>query len=378
LVSFHLPLALVRLINSYDFESESPTLQHTANSVPQPILVTGIAGVAGFNAFHFLRRCFGEAVVGVRRPDLWPLAGPGIVPCDVTNRDSVAKLFDQYGFQSVVNCLGSCKLKSCELDPIMAHRVNVVGTDNVISQANKHNSTVVHTSIDLVFAGRESDDRGFTGYTETDIPDPVTVYGLKMVEAEQVVHSHCPEACILRISLPMGISFNGHAGAIDWIASRFQQNKPATLYFDEVRTPTYADCLSRLILHLLAHPLSGVFHAGGPTRLTLYQIAQIVNVVGGYDSSLLHGCPRIEAGPMPPRAGNVTLNSGKLTSALGFAPFVSWPATRNLVPTHPTWHEDESLRSQLAPTGPGKVAQLLYRNNLASTHETSREHGAKI
>ena len=58
-----------------------------------------------------------------------------------------------------------------------------------------------------------------------------------MWEAEQLISNVRPEACILRISLPMGISFNGHAGAIDWIQSRFQKLKPATLYYDEVRTP---------------------------------------------------------------------------------------------------------------------------------------------
>ena len=55
-----------------------------------------------------------------------------------------------------------------------------------------------------------------------------------------------PTACILRISLPMGISFNGHAGAIDWIQSRFRPGRPATLYFDEVRSCTYCDDLNRV------------------------------------------------------------------------------------------------------------------------------------
>ncbi|CAN0484700.1 unnamed protein product, partial [Hapterophycus canaliculatus] len=57
-----------------------------SNATARPILVTGLAGVTGFNAFHFLRRRFGDLVIGVRRPSLWPLTGPGIVACDVTNR----------------------------------------------------------------------------------------------------------------------------------------------------------------------------------------------------------------------------------------------------------------------------------------------------
>ena len=42
----------------------------------------------------------------------------------------------------------------------------------------------------------------------------------------------------------MGRSFNRHAGAIDWIQSRFRNRRPATLYFDEVRSCTYTDDLN--------------------------------------------------------------------------------------------------------------------------------------
>ena len=79
-----------------------------------------------------------------------------------------------------------------------------------------------------------------------DRTNPVTVYGKTMVAAEWLLADWMPRACILRISLPMGVSFNGHAGAIDWIQSRFKKGRPATLYFDEVRTPTYTDCLNRV------------------------------------------------------------------------------------------------------------------------------------
>lgn len=326
-----------------------------------PLLVTGIAGVAGFNAFHFFRQQFGDQVIGVRRPELWPLAGPGIVACDITDREAVKRLWQQYRFKSLISCHGSCRLKSCELDPSMAHRVNVVGTDNVLGEAKRHKATVIHTSIDLVFAGREPGD-SFGGYVETDATDPVTVYGNKMVEAEGVVRSHCPDSCILRISLPMGISFNGHAGAIDWIASRFKQGKPATLYFDEVRTPTYTDCLSRLMLRLLGQPISGTFHAGGPRRLSLYQIAQIVNLVGGFDAKLLQGCRRIEAGPMPPRAGDVSLNSQKLMEAVGENPFDPWPVDENLLPTNRDWHNDRSIEQIDFKPGISAIKTLLYQN----------------
>src|SRR5947208_15626722 len=124
-----------------------------------------------------------------------------------------------------------------------------------------------------------------------------------MAEGERVVSSLVPEAPILRISLPMGPSFNGHAGAIDWIQSRFRNGRPATLYFDEVRSCTYTDDLNVVFERFLMGAESGLYHLGSRRPVTLYQIGQIVNRVGGYDPALLRGCLRAAAGPMPPRAG---------------------------------------------------------------------------
>src|SRR5690606_3487119 len=139
-------------------------------------------------------------------------------------------------------------------------------------------------SIDLVYSGTRGGSHG-----EEDATDPVTIYGQTMVAGEQLVLARRPQACVARISLPMGVSFNGHAGAIDWIQSRFMKQKPATLYYDEIRTPTYTDCLNRVLQLLLAGQLSGLYHAGGPRRLSLYEIAQVVNRIGGYDPRHLQG-----------------------------------------------------------------------------------------
>ena len=276
-----------------------------------PLLVTGVAGVAGFNAFRHFRRLYGKQVLGVRPANNWPLSGDGIIGCDVENRKAFSQLVHENQVQSILNCGGSCRLKACEFDPEMANRVNVQGVESLLLAVAQTDIHLVHLSIDLVFSG---DGKG--GYLETDPVDPVTVYGKTMVRAEQLIQSERPSSSILRISLPMGVSFNGHAGAIDWIQARFAKNKPATLYFDEVRTPTYVECLNEVIEEMFARRLSGLFHAGGSQKWSLFQIAQIVNRVGGYSPEFLQGCPRIDAGPMPPRAGNVTMDSTKLSKTL--------------------------------------------------------------
>jgi dTDP-4-dehydrorhamnose reductase len=317
-----------------------------------PLLVTGASGVAGYNALAYFRNRYPGAVVGIRPTRTWQLTGDGVVALDTEDRGGLRSLFAAYRFRSVLNTTGNCALKSCELDPAMAERTNVVSAASVVAVAREFGCRLVHLSSDLVFSGA-----GRGGYVETDPVDPVTVYGRTMAEGERVVLGADPSAAILRISLPMGPSFSRHAGAIDWIEYRFRNGWPATLYFDEVRSATYTDDLNRVFERLLAGDESGLFHCGGPRPVTLYQIGQIVNRVGGYPAELLKGCPRREAGPVPPRAGNVSMDGGKLLRALGGDPFRAWPVGEELFPTDRRWHFERSA-------GEGSRALLearLYR-----------------
>jgi dTDP-4-dehydrorhamnose reductase len=328
---------------------------------PLPLLITGVAGVAGYNALDYFRTRYPGQVFGIRQRDNWPLVGEGVLACNAEDPVELTRLFDEHQFKSVLNCAGNCALKSCELDPVMARRINVDGIANLLSIIQGSDTRLVHLSIDLVFSGATQGD-----YTEDHTPDPVTVYGQTMVESERCVQEARPAACILRISLPMGVSFNGHAGAIDWIQSRFKKDKPATLYYDEVRTPTYNDCLNDLFDVVLASDLAGVFHAGGPRKLSLFEIAQVINRVGGYDPDLLMGCPRIEAGPIPPRAGNVTMCSDRLTEALGQSLLDPWPYDESLVPNDRQWHYNRPAAEQGSPQW---LAEVLHRNPARRTQQ---------
>jgi dTDP-4-dehydrorhamnose reductase len=312
--------------------------------------------VVGYHALRYFQARYPGQVVGIRQEDDPRLSGPGVVACNAEDREALARLFDRHGFGSVLDCAGNCALKACELNPALAWRLNVEGVQNLLAQSVRLNARMVHLSVDLVFSGDKNGD-----YVEDDLTDPVTVYGKTMVAGEQAVLKADPRACILRISLPMGTSLNGHAGAIDWISSRFKKSRPATLYVDEIRTPTYTDCLNGLCEAAFADHLTGIYHAGARRGLSLYQIAQVINRVGGYDPDCLFGIPRHHAGPIPPRAGNVCMNSDKLVRTLGYQPFAPWPVDDRWVPTHRKWHYE---RPADEPRSAHFLEQVLTRREL--------------
>src|SRR4051812_26007095 len=99
-----------------------------------PLLVTGVTGVAGWAAFRLFRARFPRQVIGVRAPKT-PMDGEGIVALAAEDRRGLAELCRTYRFRSVLNAVGNCALKSCELDPAMAERLNVDSAAAVVAAA---------------------------------------------------------------------------------------------------------------------------------------------------------------------------------------------------------------------------------------------------
>ena len=138
----------------------------------------------------------------------------------------------------------------------------------------------------------------------------------------------------------------------------FKKGRPATLYYDEIRTPAYTDCLNRLYERVLANDLCGVYHAGGPrhyrcTRSRDHQPRRRLR------SASSDGLSRKDAGPIPPRAGDVTMNSRALAEALGDdASIHPWPHDPEFVPTDRDWHHRRNGERGSVDL----LQRVLYRN----------------
>ena len=356
-------------------QSPYPNTRAIEYTAETPILVLGLPGVPGFNAFFNLRALFPGAVLGVAPPNAPQLSspgsgfGPGILAADPEKPEEMEAIFRAHNIRTVVDATGWCALKPCEFDPALARRLNVDIGVNIMKLAKRHGARLIRISTDLVFGGdlwthRDGKDEKngvprLGNLTEESPVSPVTVYGKMMVEAETLITEGYPEAAILRIALPMGPSLSGFAGAVDWIESRFRKGRPATLYFDEVRSNLYVQDLNKVIGHFLGNGARGIWHVGGPRPLSLYRIAQAVNKLGNYPAELLMGCPRVEAGPIPPRAGDVSMDTSKVTALLPPGTLRPWPELDEHLPTDDDWHArrgephpEDSIPRHLYGAGP--------------------------
>ena len=135
-------------------------ITHPYEPLPLPVLITGVAGVAGYNAFHYFRARYSDQVVAIRQEDNWPLTGDSIIPCNAEDRGRLRALFDEYQFRSVLNCAGNCALRACELDSRLAWRTNVEGLVNLLSIIVERDVRLVHLSVDLVYSGTRTNVGG--------------------------------------------------------------------------------------------------------------------------------------------------------------------------------------------------------------------------
>ena len=161
----------------------------TPAEVPLPLLITGVAGVPGYNAMAYFHAKYPGRVVGIRQADNFRLVGPGVVACNAEDREGLARLFEQHRVRRRARLRRQLRLKQCELAPEIAWRINVEGVQNLLSQTVPRGLRLVHLSCDLVFSG----DDGRGGYVETDPTDPVTVYGNTMAVAEEIVSGRRPD-----------------------------------------------------------------------------------------------------------------------------------------------------------------------------------------
>src|SRR5262249_44521128 len=120
--------------------SQGPSPVHRIPDACLPLLITGITGVAGYNALHYFQKRYPGQVIGIRPRQTWQLKGVGLIALDAEDPHGMQDLFGTYRFASVLNCTGNCALKSCELDPTMARQLNVDSAANVVANTRAQGS----------------------------------------------------------------------------------------------------------------------------------------------------------------------------------------------------------------------------------------------
>jgi dTDP-4-dehydrorhamnose reductase len=252
----------------------------------------------------------------------WTVRGLTRSDVDLTNRESVRRLFQQQQPRLVIHCAALSKTQACQANPPLARQLNVEVTTRLTELAA--DIPFVFFSTDLVFDGRQGN------YEETAPLNPLSVYAETKVAAERIVLAN-PKHTVVRTSLNGGNSPTGDRGFNEEMRRVWQDGRTLNLFTDEFRCPMAAAVTARAVWELVARNQPGLYHVAGSQRLSRWQIGQLLAARWPQ----LH--PKLESGSLKdyqgaPRAPDTTLNCAKAQALLSFP----LPGLAEWLAEHPT------------------------------------------
>ena len=275
------------------------------------VLATGAGGLLGGRLAACLH-ARGFDVLALHRRAA-PPPGPRSLALDLSDGDALERLLESERPEAVLHAAVLGRADLCQERPADAQATNVALPERLAHACAERGIRLVALSTDLVFAGDHAP------YREDDAPRPSSVYGRTKHEGEQAVLGTCPAAAVGRVALVLGRGHGPRGSASESVAWALRAGRPVRLFTDEHRTPIDAQSVADAVERLLASKTArGLFHLGGPERLSRYELGlRVARTLGLPESAIVAARQSDYAGP-DPRPADVSLDSGRARRELGW------------------------------------------------------------
>ena len=265
------------------------------------VLVTGASGQLG-QSLQFIASQYSEMqFIFASSQDL-----------DITDEGRVFSFFDKNKINFCINAAAYTAVDKAESDQEKAYLVNVTGPKNLAIACKKNNATLIHISTDFVFDGTAN-----TPYLESDLTNPIGVYGQTKLDGEKEVASNCSEYFIIRTS---------------WVYSQFgnnfmktmlrlsQDRKELNVVSDQIGTPTNAVDLAKAILEIISNTKQvanyGIYNFSNEGQCSWYDFAKEIFKINNVNINV-NPIPT-EAYPTPAKRPKYSvLDKSKIKSTFG-------------------------------------------------------------
>jgi len=201
---------------------------------------------------------------------------------DICDHKAVATFIDENKVSTIINCAAYTAVDKAEEQFELADKINHLAVANFAQIAKDKNIQLVHISTDYVFDGTNHKP-----YTESDKPNPQSVYGKTKLDGELVMQQINPKnSMIIRTS---------------WVYSNYGNNFVKTMLrlgierselnvvADQIGIPTNAADLAKAILTVLPkinNTNVELFHYSNEGVCSWYDFAKAIFEINGMDIKL--------------------------------------------------------------------------------------------
>jgi dTDP-4-dehydrorhamnose reductase len=196
---------------------------------------------------------------------------------DICNHFEVKQFIITKNINAIINCAAYTAVDKAEEQFEIADKINHLAVANFAQIAKENNIKLIHISTDYVFDGNSHKP-----YSETDIPNPQSVYGKTKLDGEQAMQQIKPaNAVIIRTSW---VYSNYGNNFVKTMLRLGKERNELNVVVDQIGTPTNAADLAKAILTILLKMKNTnveLFHYSNEGVCSWYDFAKAIFEIQG-------------------------------------------------------------------------------------------------
>ena len=234
---------------------------------------------------------------------------------DLSNDSNINHYFNSNNkFDIIINCAAYTTVDKAEEESELANKINHLAVKKIAEIANKQESKLIHISTDYVFDGESN-----KLYTETDITNPINVYGKTKLAGEKALQDiMSTDAIIIRTSWVYSEYGNNF---VKTMLKLGKERNELSVVSDQIGSPTYATDLAKAILGIInnkdyqdKNQSTQVCHYSNEGEISWYEFAKEIFKLAEVDCKV--SPITTEQYPMPARRPmNTIMDKNKITKA---------------------------------------------------------------
>lgn len=217
------------------------------------VLVTGVKGQLGYDVVKDLEKR-GHQPIGVDREEM-----------DLMDNEAIRTFIMNLKPEAIIHCAAYTAVDKAEEEVEVCYQINAEAAQVIAECAKALDVKLIYISTDYVFDGTKDGE-----YVETDLPNPINVYGASKLKGEQYVQQLLEKFYIVRISWVFGVNGNNFIKTMRRLGT---ERKALTIIHDQVGSPTYTADLAPLLVDMMETDKYGIYHATNEGFCSWYEFA---------------------------------------------------------------------------------------------------------
>jgi len=246
---------------------------------------------------------------------------------DLRSESNINHYFNNNKFDIIINCAAYTAVDKAEQEAELANQINHLAVKQLASIANEQQARLIHISTDYVFDG-ESDEP----FIETDIPNPINVYGRTKLSGEKALQEVMPmNAIIIRTSWLYSEYSNNFVKTILRLS---KERDELNVVSDQIGSPTYTADLADVILEIIKHKkfkdagqTTQIYHYSNVGEISWYEFAKEIFKIEKIEYTV-NSITSQQYPSLPKRPRNTLMNKDKIVEVFNIK-ISNWKSSLN-------------------------------------------------